>query len=134
MISNSSVFVPLNITADSYFIEGGYHTSKYEAEYPNYWVNGTTLYVYGNLYWDNNSGIINVIVNISIIKISDNSLIAYNDTVLTISNGAFNGTILIGDDWPLYRSDTRIIVNFTPINSFSFPDYLYIEESSIQFT
>ncbi|TFG24834.1 MAG: transglutaminase domain-containing protein [Promethearchaeota archaeon] len=134
MVTNSSYLIPINVTADTYIIEGGYHTSEYEDEYPNYWVNGTTLYVYGTLNWDNTSGIVDVFINISIIKISDNSVIAYNDTVLTIINGDFNGSIVINENWPSYRSETKIIVTFKPINSFNYPDYFFIEETSIEFT
>ncbi len=134
MVHNSSDSVMFNVTAGTRIIEEGYHT-----EYgilPQFWINGDRLYIYGNLTWDNGTGIAGMTVNITVTELDGTTIIAYNDTVVTDSLGRFNGSLDITLAWPNYRTDTRIFVSFNPQddNNFSAPEKYYVVGTKREFT
>ena len=98
---------------------------------------GNTLYVYGNLTWDNGIGIADVYVNITVVSsVDENIIYAFNDTVKTDNLGRFNGTLNVGINWPPFRSETKIFVEFNPLDNknFGVPDGYFIIGSRLEFT
>ena len=129
MINTSSLLVPLNITAGTIIIQDGYHTKSGLA--PTQWINTDVLYVYGNFTWDNiTSPIANANLTVSI-RWLNGTIIDINNTVETNALGQFNVTFVIDDQWPEYRSQTEIWVEFFPLQNKNFP---YVEESSLKFS
>jgi len=124
MISNSSILVQLDINASIVIIQDGFH-SIYESLAPTEWINGDTLYVYGSLTWDNGTEITDKFINVTI-KFLDGTVIAFNDTVQTDSvTGEFNVSLGIDSNWPQFRIDTDIWVEFDSIyNGFSYVEDL----------
>ena len=112
MVSNSSSYVPLNITAGTIINQINWYT---ELEFidENIWIIGDILHVFGNLTWDNNTRITNMYVNVTV-QFLNGTIIEYNSTVITNGSGEFHGLITIGAEWPTKRSDTKIVVYFKP--------------------
>jgi len=80
------------------------------------WV-GDTLFIFGNLTWDNGSAILGgVMVNITI-QWGDGTLITNTLVITNSTTGEFNTSFLIALDpiWPDLVSDTKIIVYYKPI-------------------
>ena len=129
MISSNSSLMNINITAGTQLILLSY-SLKYNP-FPGNWTSGDTLYVLGNLTWDNNLAITGVLINVSIIDETDGSIVVYNDVVLTDPFGGFNVSIYIdeSDFWPSLISDTEIRVSFNPI--INGMDYVESDEESI---
>ena len=127
MISSNNSLLQLDINAGTVIIQDGYH-SVLEDDAPTEWINGDTLYVYGNLTWDNGTEITDMIINVTIWY--DGNVIAFNDIVQTDSvTGEFNVSLVVDLNWPRYRSDTAIFVEFDSIyNGFS-----YVEDYIIEF-
>jgi hypothetical protein len=137
MVNSTSIPEILNVNASTKLIQQGYHTKDYEDDFPTLWVNGDTLYVYGNLTWENGIGIANVYVNITIVSSIDEKIIyAFNDTVKTDNLGRFNGTLNVGLNWPPFRSETKIVVEFNPVDNrnYGVPDGYFIIGSRLEFT
>jgi len=111
MISGSSKLVPLNITAGTSITIVDYYTNRDFPPLHDNWVNKSILTVIGDLYWDNSSFINGMIVNVTV-QLLDGTIIAYNDTAQTNPSGRFTANLLITDDWPDLRSDTKIVVYF----------------------
>jgi hypothetical protein len=110
--------ININITAGTSIIQQDYYTLT-EDTYPNYWVSKDTLFVIGDLTWDNGSAISGMTVNVTV-KLIDGTVIDFNDTVTTNEFGAFNASIYIdpnNDKWPLLRSDSEIWVYFNPVQN-----------------
>ncbi len=128
---NFSSSLNINLTAGTQIIQQDYYTLKWETEYPEYWVDTDTLIVIGNLTWDNNTGIADMYINVTVKDLAGN-IIAYNDTVQTDQFGGFNVSIYIhpSDPWPNYRSDSEIWVYFNPTDN----DLDYVNPSNKQFT
>ncbi|MFX1348334.1 MAG: transglutaminase domain-containing protein [Promethearchaeota archaeon] len=115
LIHNSSLLIPLNITAGTKITSLSYYL-EYDP-FPDSWADGDTLYVLGNLTWDNNNPITGVIINVTIIDETYDTIVIYNDVVLTDPYGGFNVSIFIdeNDSWPTLKSNTEIRVSFDPI-------------------
>lgn len=130
MTTTNSSLRNIDVIAGTYLTQNTFYT-EYESQYPDLWVDGDTLYVIGNLYWDNGTALSGVIVNVTV-KLFDGTIIAYNDTVLTDGSGQFNASIYIDPSnplWPTYRDQTEIWVYFDPIvNGMN-----YVEASEIEF-
>ncbi len=114
MVNASSLTIDLNVTAGTLVIKDSYYT-KYESLAPTKWINGDTLYVIGNLSYDNGLGLANMYLNVTVKK-WDGTIIASNITVITDAFGGFNASLLIDENWPTYRSDTAIWVYFDPLD------------------
>ncbi|MBY8983750.1 MAG: hypothetical protein KGD65_01635 [Candidatus Lokiarchaeota archaeon] len=129
MISSNSSLMTIDITAVTQ-IDNLAYSLEYDI-FPDKWVDGDTLYVVGNLTWDNNTGISWVIINVTIIDERDGTIVIYNYTILTDLFGGFNVSIYIdeNDSWPTLKSDTEIIVSFDPI--INGIDYVEPDEESI---
>lgn len=129
MISSNSSLLAINITAGTQLISLSY-SLKYDP-FPGNWTNGDTLYVLGNLTWDNNTAITGVIINVTIIDKTDGTIVVYNDVVVTDFFGGFNVSIYIdeNDSWPSLKSDAEIRVSFNPI--IHGMDYVEPDEESI---
>ena len=125
MIHNSSLLIPLNITAGVEIIQDGYHTTPHDISEGEWWV-GDILYVYGNLTWDNGTAMVGMQLNVTV-QLLDGTIIAFNDTVITDQYGGFNASMLIDGSWPDYVSDSKIIVYFEPAVN-------YVEKAEKQFT
>ena len=88
-----------------------------------------TLFVYGNLTWDNGTAMANMKVNVTV-QLLSGEIIAFNDTVETDQFGSFNASLMIDGTWPNYVSETKIIVYFDPqVNNLE-----YAEPTELQFT
>ncbi|MFX0057689.1 MAG: transglutaminase domain-containing protein [Candidatus Hodarchaeota archaeon] len=130
MTPTNSSLRNIDVTAGTYLTQNTFYT-EYESQYPNLWVDGDTLYVIGNLYWDNGTALSGVVVNVTV-KLLDGTIVAYNDTVLTDGSGQFNASIYIDPSnplWPTYRDQTEIWVYFDPI----IHGMNYVEPSDIEF-
>ncbi|MFX0080203.1 MAG: transglutaminase domain-containing protein [Candidatus Hodarchaeota archaeon] len=115
MIHTSSSLISLDINADTQLI-GLSYSLEYDI-FPNLWIDGDTLYVWGELRWDNNTAIAGVLINVTIIDERGGIIVAYNDIVSTDLSGGFNVSIFIdeNDPWPSLKSDVEIRVSFNPI-------------------
>lgn len=123
MVHFSSDPINLDLIAGTEILQQDYYTLEYEDKYPDLWVDTDTLIVVGNLTWDNNTGIKNMIINVTIEYVVDGSIVAYNDTVRTDQYGGFNVSLYIDDSWPTYRDDTNIIVDFdSVVNGLEYTD------------
>jgi len=129
MVHNSSLPIPLNITAGVEIIQDTYYT-QYESLYPDIWADHDTLYVIGNLTWDNGTALAGMIVNLTIKRL-DGSIVTYNGTVVTDQYGGFNISLYIYpiENWPTYRVDSEIWVYFDPIVNGKY----YVEQSEEQY-
>ena len=127
MKSSNSSLIQVNITAGTVIIQDGYH-SKYESLAPAEWINGDTLYVYGHLTWDNGTELTDMTINVTILF--GGTVISFNDTVQTDPvTGEFNVSLGVDSNWPQFRSETEIWVEFNSIyNGFS-----YVESRIIKF-
>jgi len=125
MVHNSSLPILLNITAGVEIIQDTYYT-QYESLYPDIWADHDTLYVIGNLTWDNGTALAGMIVNLTVKRL-DGSIVTYNDTVITDQYGGFNVSLYIYpiENWPTNRVDSEIWVYFDPIVN----DINYVEQS-----
>ena len=114
MISNSSMLISLNITAGTVITIDDYYTLPDIPQFPDLWFNKTTLYINGSLSWDNSAPIDGMRLNVTVQWKINGTVIAYNYTAITNASGNFIATIFItdNDNWPLYRSDTKIVVYF----------------------
>ncbi|MFX1317446.1 MAG: hypothetical protein ACFE9T_16410, partial [Promethearchaeota archaeon] len=119
MISNSSLPVSINITADTYFINHYYYK---DFPLPGWWENDT-CHIVGYLRWDNNTGIVGVRVNATV-KNGALQTIAVNSS-LTIAQGYFEITLTITKAW---KNPTIYISFYHPIDTIGPPDAYYIEE------
>ena len=90
MIHTNSSLIPLNITAGTILIQEGYHTIPHDISGGLWWVDDT-LFVYGNLTWDNGAAMVNMTVNITV-QLLSGGIIAFNDTVVTDQWGGFNAS------------------------------------------
>ncbi len=117
MIHNSSLLIPINITAGT-SISGNYETNVVK----NDWYYGDDCYVYGYLYWDNGTAMASMEINVTI-RDGAGAILATQINV-TDGSGFFNLTFIVGD-WP---DNTEIWVNFYPDDpdNFGVPDGLYI--------
>ncbi|MBD3212348.1 MAG: hypothetical protein GF311_07055 [Candidatus Lokiarchaeota archaeon] len=121
--SNSSL-IPIDIYAGTDIVENPIST---DFDVSNIWVDGDTVYVSGNLYWDNTTGIEDAYVDIEIRDLSG-TLVASNYSVQTDSNGFFNASLNVDDTWPDYWSETTIRAIFDPT---SLPNtYQYVQATS----
>jgi len=128
MIHTNSSLIPINITAGTIIIQEGYHTIPHDISGGSWWVDDT-LFVYGNLTWDNGAAMANMKVNITV-QLLSGEIIAFNDTVVTDQWGGFNASLIIDGTWPNYVSETKIIVYFDPqVNNLE-----YVEPTELQFT
>ena len=128
MIHTNSSLIPINITAGSIIIQEGYHTIPHDISGGLWWVDDT-LFVYGNLTWDNGAAMANMKVNITV-QLLSGEIIAFNDSVETDQFGGFNASLMIDGTWPNYVSETKIIVYFDPqVNNLE-----YVEPTELQFT
>ena len=130
MISSNSSPIQVNITARTIIIKdgNGFHTES--GLEPTLWINTDILHVYGNLTWDNSTKISNVNVSVSI-RLLNGSIITSNSSVITNSSGQFNVFFVIDSNWPAFRSQTEIWVEFKPM---AYGNYLpYVEEASLKF-
>ncbi|KKM71453.1 hypothetical protein LCGC14_1430460 [marine sediment metagenome] len=123
MINTNSSLIALNITAGTNITLDGYHTKL--GLNPTMWYNTDILYVYGNLTWDNETTpITDMFINVTIREL-DGTVIAFNDTVQTDSiTGDFNISLVVDSNWPAFRSDTEIWIEFNSINN----GLLYVED------
>jgi len=129
MISSSSSLIPINITAGTVIIQEGYHTTPHDIN-DGLWWEGDTLFVYGNLTWDNGTAMVNMKVNVTVQKLNG-ELIVFNE-VFTDQWGGFNASFLIDEAWSEvnYVDETKIVVYFDPeVNNLE-----YVEETELQFT
>jgi len=114
----SSNYVDLNITARTYLIDSYYYRVGTDQ-----WHEGSPLYVYGNITWDNNTRIQGMFINVTI-RAGDGSILASEiDSNPTDNNGFFNVSFTVGQ----WLEDTEVWVYFIPENNFSFPDHYFIE-------
>jgi hypothetical protein len=127
MIHVSGMPIELNITAGTYITQIHYYTDNEDLA-PDYWINGDTLHVLGDLFWDNSSVMTGYIVNVTV-QLLDGTVIAFNDTAITDSFGGFHALIPIDTTWPDLRSETQIVVYFDPI----YYNLEYIEGCSLKY-
>ncbi|UCD01059.1 MAG: hypothetical protein JSV23_09260 [Promethearchaeota archaeon] len=129
MIHTNSSLIPINITAEAIIIQEGYHTTPHDISGGLWWVDDT-LFVYGNLTWDNGTAMANMKVNVTVQKLNG-ELIVFNE-VFTDQWGGFNASFLIDDAWSEvnYVSETKIIVYFDPIAN----NLNYVEKTELEFT
>ncbi|MBY8987045.1 MAG: hypothetical protein KGD61_01210, partial [Candidatus Lokiarchaeota archaeon] len=114
-------WLPINITAGTN-INGNYDTKIVKDQF----YDGDDLYVYGFLTWDNGTAMTSMEVNVTI-RDSIGNVLATATGVTNIS-GFFNITLLVGS-WP---DNTEVWVTFYPEDSFSAPDYYYVEFFEIE--
>ena len=126
MINASSNYVNLNVTAGTYISQVNYYTQSGLAL--DKWINNDILYIIGNLNWDNSSGMVGFKVNVTV-QLLDGTVIAYNDTTITDTSGQFNASLIIDTTWPTYRSETKIVVYFEPLDN----NLQYVDKSSLEF-
>ncbi|KKK41158.1 hypothetical protein LCGC14_0594470 [marine sediment metagenome] len=128
LIHNSSLLIPLNITAGTIIIQDGFHTTPHDIN-TGLW-EGDTLFIYGNLTWDNTTAMTNMKVNVTVQKLNG-ELIVFNE-VVTDSWGVFNASFIIDQAWSEvnYVDEIKIIVYFDPG-----PNNLeYVEKNELEFT
>ena len=130
MIPTNSSLKSIDVTAGTYLTQNIWYT-EYESLFPDLWVDGDTLYVIGNLFWDNGTALFGMTINVTV-KLLDGTIVDYNDTVLTNGSGQFNASIYIdpsNDLWPTNRDETEIWVYFDPIiNGMN-----YVEPAQLEF-
>jgi hypothetical protein len=129
MVHFSSSSLNLDLYAGTEIIQQDYYTLIYEDQ-DQYWFEGDTLVVIGNLTWDDNTGISDEFINVTIKDASTGAIITSNNTVKTDQYGGFYVTLDIDESWPDYRSETEIWVDFDPI----YNGLDYALPSSTQFT
>ena len=91
----------------------------------NKWLKTTTLHVEGGLDWDNSTALGGVYINVTV-QWLNGTVISFNSTELTDLSGQYFVNLLITDDWPDLRSETKIVVYFNPKNS----NLQHVEEDS----
>ncbi|MEJ2249045.1 MAG: transglutaminase domain-containing protein [Candidatus Lokiarchaeota archaeon] len=123
MVSNSSSLKSLTVSAGSNIILDSYYTKL--GILPTKWIDTDTLYVIGNLTWDNGTALSGMYINVTV-RYLNGTIIAYNDTVQTDNFGGFNVSLLIDGNWPTLRSETEIWINFNP----SYNGLNYVTEDS----
>ena len=128
MVHTNGSLLNLNVTARTYITQFDYYTDNEDLA-PDYWINGDTLHVIGNLYWDNTSTIIGYKVNVTV-QYLDGTVIAFNDTATTDLLGEFHALLVIDTTWPDLRSETQIVVYFDPI----YNNLEHVKGSSLKFT
>ncbi len=111
-VNVNSSFININVTASSIINEDSYYT-KYGLDSDTEWLEGDTLYVIGNLTWDDGSIYSDMFINVTV-QNSAGTVLDSNYTIKTSPTGYFNATITVGAGWPS-RSTTKIIVYFDPI-------------------
>ena len=118
MIHNSSLLIPIDIMAGVY-VSGGNYETKYV---PDDWYFGDECYVYGYLYWDNGTAMVDMEINITIRD--GNGDILATQLNSTDAFGFFNMTFSVGN-WP---DNTEVWIYFFPDDwdNFGIPDGLYI--------
>ncbi|MFX1345150.1 MAG: transglutaminase-like domain-containing protein [Promethearchaeota archaeon] len=129
MVSSYSSLITLNITAGTIITQDGYHTTPHDIS-DGLWWEGDTLFVYGNLTWDNGTAITNRKVNVTVQTLIG-GLIVFNE-VFTDQWGGFNASFLIDEAWSSvnYVYETKIIVYFDPqVNNLE-----YVEPTALEFT
>jgi hypothetical protein len=129
METTTSPLRNIDVIAGTQFIQDTYYT-QYESLYPDIWADHDTLYVIGNLTWDNGTALEGMIVNLTVKRL-DGSIVTYNDTVVTDQYGGFNVSLYIDpvENWPTNRVDSEIWVYFDPIvNGIN-----YVEQSEEQY-
>jgi len=129
METTNSTLRNIDVIAGTQFIQDTYYT-QYESLYPDIWADHDTLYVIGNLTWDNGTALSGMIVNVTIKRL-DGSIVTYNDTVVTDQYGGFIVSLYIDpvENWPTNRADSEIWVYFDPIvNGIN-----YVEQSEEQY-
>ncbi len=129
MISSNSSLITVDINAGTQITDLAY-SLKYDP-LPTFWVDGDTLYVWGNLKWDNDTAISGVQINVTIIDETTGGIVAYNDSVFTDLSGGFNVSIFIDeyDPWPSLKINVEIRVSFDPI--INGMNYVVSDEESI---
>jgi len=129
METTTSPLRNIDVIAGTQIIQDTYYT-QYESTYPDKWADLDTLYVIGNLTWDNGTALAGMIVNVTIKRL-DGSIVTYNDTVVTDQYGGFNVSLYIDpiENWPTYRVDSEIWVYFDPIVN----GIMYVEQSEEQY-
>ncbi|KKN42733.1 hypothetical protein LCGC14_0710310 [marine sediment metagenome] len=116
MIHNSSLRIPINITADT-SLNGNYETEVVKDD----WYFGDNCFVYGNLNWDNSTSMALMEINITI---RDGfGVILDTQTGFTDAFGFFNLTFVVGN-W----DNPEVWVYFYPddLSNFGVPDGFYI--------
>ncbi|MBN1213970.1 MAG: transglutaminase domain-containing protein [Candidatus Lokiarchaeota archaeon] len=122
IINSSSTPIDITVTA------GTSLSGFYNRTFIPFWYLGDTCEIYGNLKWDNGTGISNVYVQVYVF---DGSMDVLNSTiVLTNSLGNFNTSFVVGSDWD---ENTEIWIYFYPSDTYIPPESNYIEESSQEF-
>ena len=61
MLSSNSSLISVNITASTSIFKTGYHAKS--GLDPTQWIFDDTLFVYGDLNWDNGTGFANMYIN-----------------------------------------------------------------------
>jgi len=128
MINTSSILVPVNITAGTLLLEGGYYSTPNGVSEGYYYV-GDILYIYGNLTWDNGTAMVGMKLNVTV-QLLDGTIIAFNDTVITDQFGGFNASLQIDGTWPNLVSQSKIIVYFEPADN----NLEYAEKTQLQYS
>ena len=128
MVTNSSLLVPLNITAGTIIIQDTFHTTPNDIS-EGFWYVDDTLFVYGNLTWDNGTVMTSMKVNVTV-QLLDSTIVAFNDTVFTDIYGGFNASLLVDGSWPNLVSQVKIIVYFEPEDN----NLVFVEKTELQFT
>jgi len=129
METTTSPLRNIDIIAGTQIIQDTYYT-QYESSYPDIWADHDTLYVIGNLTWDNGTALAGMIVNVTVKRL-DGTIVTYNDTVVTDQYGGFNVSIYIDpiENWPTNRVDSEIWVYFDPFVN----GIIYVEQSEEQY-
>jgi hypothetical protein len=115
----SSSVVPITVTAGTTIVQNTWYTD-YDLIWPQYsdqWIVNDTIHILGSLEWDNGSAMAFMFINVTV-KLLDGTIIAFNDTVQTDSEGNFHVRIFIDQNnplWPRYRDESEIYVYFDPI-------------------
>jgi hypothetical protein len=128
MIHNSSLPIPLNITAGTIIIDGGYNSTPNGVSEGYYYTNDI-FHIYGNLTWDNGTAMVGMTLNVTV-QLLDGTLIAFNDTVITDQYGGFNASLIIDGTWPDLISQSKIIVYFEPADN----NLEYVEKAQLQYS
>ena len=119
MVNSSSTPIDITVTA------GTSLSGFYNRTFIPYWYLGDICEIYGNLKWDNGTGISNVYVRVIVY---DGSMTVLNSTsVLTDSLGNFTTIFPVGNDWD---ENTEIWIYFYPSDTYTPPESNYIEESN----
>ena len=113
MLHSNSSLIPINITAGTSLIPDTYW-SDWESFAPDSWILGDTVHINGTLRWDNLTAMEGINVIISVRWASNGTWIASNFTVFTGLGGTFEGTLIVGSNWPDLRAETNIWVSYIP--------------------